>query len=87
MQTHVIAIPGWSPTGFGAAAGHVRPRSHPGRNYRRGVHTRVTGIMIEDDRILLLDQDTGGSRRWSLPGGKVEDGEILAQAPVREMRE
>jgi ADP-ribose pyrophosphatase YjhB (NUDIX family) len=51
------------------------------------VHTRVTGVLIEDGRILLLDQDTDGPRSWSLPGGKVEDGETLADALVREMRE
>jgi ADP-ribose pyrophosphatase YjhB (NUDIX family) len=47
----------------------------------------VTGVVIEDDRILVLDQDTGTGRAWSLPGGKVEDGETLAEALVREMRE
>jgi len=51
------------------------------------VHVRVTGVVIEDDRILVLDQDTGSGRAWSLPGGKVEDGETLAEALVREMRE
>lgn len=33
-----------------------------------------------------MKQDTYGSRTWSLPGGKVEDGETLAAALVREMR-
>jgi ADP-ribose pyrophosphatase YjhB (NUDIX family) len=51
------------------------------------VHVRVTGVVIEDDRILLLNQDTGTGRSWSLPGGKAEDGETLAAALVREMRE
>jgi ADP-ribose pyrophosphatase YjhB (NUDIX family) len=51
------------------------------------VHVRVTGVVIEDDRILLLNQDTDAGRSWSLPGGKVEDGETLAGALVREMRE
>jgi mutator protein MutT len=51
------------------------------------VHIRVAGIVIEDDRILLLDQDTDGPRSWSLPGGKVEPGETLAEALVRELRE
>jgi ADP-ribose pyrophosphatase YjhB (NUDIX family) len=47
----------------------------------------VTGVVIEDDRILLLNQDTDAGRSWSLPGGKLEDGETLAAALVREMRE
>jgi ADP-ribose pyrophosphatase YjhB (NUDIX family) len=52
------------------------------------VKTRVTGSCIDDDsRILVLNQDTDGPRTWSLPGGKVEEGETLAEALVREMRE
>jgi ADP-ribose pyrophosphatase YjhB (NUDIX family) len=48
---------------------------------------RVTGFLIETDQLLLLNQDTGSGRTWSLPGGKVEEGEPLAAALVREMRE
>jgi ADP-ribose pyrophosphatase YjhB (NUDIX family) len=51
------------------------------------VNVRVTGVVIEHDRILLLDQDTDTGRSWSLPGGKVEESESLAEALVREMRE
>lgn len=52
------------------------------------MRTRVTGVVVNDaDEILLVRQDTGGPRRWSLPGGKVEDGETLEAALVREMRE
>ncbi|WP_316527544.1 NUDIX hydrolase [Kitasatospora brasiliensis] len=51
------------------------------------MHTRVTGIAVRDGQMLLLNQDTEGPRTWSLPGGKAEDGETLAQALRREMRE
>ncbi|MEU6787740.1 NUDIX domain-containing protein [Nonomuraea angiospora] len=50
---------------------------------------RVTGVVIEDDRILLLDQDTGTGRSWSLPGGKVEPGAVAEGAdttPIRGVR-
>ncbi|WP_326737061.1 NUDIX hydrolase [Streptomyces sp. NBC_01022] len=47
----------------------------------------MTGIVIEDNELLVLDQDTDSERSWSLPGGKVENGEALAEALVREMRE
>jgi ADP-ribose pyrophosphatase YjhB (NUDIX family) len=48
---------------------------------------RVTGIVIEGARLLVLNQDTDSGRSWSLPGGKLEDGETLAAALVREMKE
>ncbi|KAB2386305.1 NUDIX domain-containing protein [Actinomadura montaniterrae] len=51
------------------------------------IAVRVTAVIVEDGRILLLDQDTGTGRSWSLPGGKVEHGETLSAALVREVRE
>ena len=51
------------------------------------MRVRVTGVVVEDGRILLLNQDTDAGRSWSLPGGKLEAGETLAQALVREMKE
>lgn len=56
--------------------------------YAFRVRIRVTGVVIEDGRLLLLNQDTpGAGRSWSLPGGKLENGETLADALVREMKE
>ncbi|MFB7186490.1 NUDIX domain-containing protein [Streptomyces sp. NPDC056230] len=35
----------------------------------------------------MLGQNTYGPRRWSLPEGKVGNGEALQEALVREIRE
>lgn len=51
------------------------------------MRVRVTGVVVENDRILLLNQDTDSGRSFSLPGGKLEEGETLAEALVREMKE
>ncbi len=48
---------------------------------------RVTGILLEDNTVLVLDQDVNDQRSWSLPGGKVEEGEGLADALKREFLE
>lgn len=47
---------------------------------------RVTGVLVENGRILLVQQTTAG-RRWSLPGGRAEAGELLEQALIRELFE
>ena len=48
---------------------------------------RVTGILIEDEKILLLKQKVSDKRNWSLPGGKLEQGETIEQGIIREMKE
>ena len=48
---------------------------------------RVTGIFIENEKILLVKQKVSDKRNWSLPGGKLEQGETIEQGIIREMRE
>ncbi|AIE80308.1 Nudix hydrolase family protein [Bacillus cereus] len=50
------------------------------------MQVRVTGILIEDEKVLLVKQRVA-NRNWSLPGGRVENGETLEEAVIREMRE
>ncbi|PFS12863.1 DNA mismatch repair protein MutT [Bacillus cereus] len=50
------------------------------------MQVRVTGILIEDEKVLLVQQKVA-NRNWSLPGGRVENGETLEEAMIREMRE
>ena len=48
---------------------------------------RVTGILIEDGKILLVRQVVSSERGWSLPGGRVEAGETLEEGLLRELQE
>lgn len=48
---------------------------------------RVTGVLIENNEILLVKQKLSENRNWSLPGGKLERGETIQQGIVREMKE
>jgi ADP-ribose pyrophosphatase YjhB (NUDIX family) len=48
---------------------------------------RPTGILIEENKILLVKQDVTEKRHWSLPGGKLEPGESIEQCLTREIKE
>jgi 8-oxo-dGTP diphosphatase len=45
-------------------------------------------VAVVDDRLLLVRRAAGpGFGRWSVPGGRVEPGETVSGAVVRELRE
>ena len=48
----------------------------------------VGAVVIDDDALLLIRRGREPGRgRWSIPGGRVERGETLAHAVVREVLE
>jgi 8-oxo-dGTP diphosphatase len=48
----------------------------------------VGAIAVVDDRLLMIRRGRPpGAGLWSLPGGRVEWGETVAEAVVRELRE
>lgn len=48
----------------------------------------VGAVAVFDDRILMIRRGHGpAAGTWSVPGGRVEAGETLAEAVVRELRE
>ena len=48
---------------------------------------RVAGILIEDDRILLIEHTKNDKKYWLVPGGGVDWGESAAEALIREFKE
>lgn len=48
----------------------------------------VGAIAVDEDELLLIRRGRGvAAGFWSVPGGRVEAGETLAEAVVRELRE
>jgi 8-oxo-dGTP diphosphatase len=53
-----------------------------------GPMVAVGAVVVVDHRLLLIRRGRGVAvGRWSLPGGVVEPGELLAEAVVRELAE
>ncbi len=50
--------------------------------------TSVGAVVVRDDQLLLIRRGRGPALgQWSVPGGRVEGGETLAEAVVREVAE
>jgi len=48
----------------------------------------VGAVALDNDRLLLVRRGRGTAAGfWSVPGGRVEEGETLAEAVVRELAE
>jgi mutator protein MutT len=48
----------------------------------------VGAIVVRDDRLLMIRRGQAPARGyWSVPGGRVDPGETLAEAVVRELEE
>lgn len=48
---------------------------------------RLKGVLVENEKILLVKQKVSSERSWSLPGGRLEHGEPLEQGIIREIYE
>ncbi len=53
-----------------------------------GPSLAVGAVVVDDDRLLLVRRTTApGAGTWAVPGGRVGEGETLAEAVTRELRE
>ncbi|MDP1792965.1 MAG: NUDIX domain-containing protein, partial [Acidimicrobiales bacterium] len=48
----------------------------------------VGAVVVDDDQLLLIRRGHGpAAGEWSVPGGRVEFGELMVEALVREVKE
>lgn len=79
-------LPARSPLDDGPAAVREADGTDGGPPVRP--ETCVGAITVDAGRLLLVRRGRGaGAGQWSIPGGRVERGETLAEAVVRELRE
>lgn len=53
-----------------------------------GPFVAVGAVVVDDERLLLVRRaNPPHAGSWSLPGGRLEDGETVAEAVTRELRE
>ena len=64
-------------------------RGGDGHDERSGRPQLAVGAVVQSsDQLLLVRRGTEPDvGRWTLPGGRVEHGELLAEAVIRELRE
>ena len=53
----------------------------------RGPQIRLTGLLVEHGRLLVVRQRCRTCEHWNLPGGRLEEGETIAAGLAREMAE
>jgi len=51
------------------------------------IRVRPSGVLVENNRVLLLKQNVTETQNWSLPGGALETDESIEQCLVRELKE
>jgi ADP-ribose pyrophosphatase YjhB (NUDIX family) len=49
--------------------------------------TRISVVVVENDKILLVRHRKGNRQYWVLPGGRLEYGETFIECGVRELKE
>ena len=54
----------------------------------RGIELCVGAVLVDDERLLMVRRgNEPATGLWSIPGGRVEPGEALPEAVLRELRE